>query len=189
MQDCSCSIFTNLSQREVELSAVLSLNSTRIRELAQIYLSVFTNLWHICWGQICANPFFLPVIMTVLCKSNESDVRRDFARTLANFRWMTRNFAEIFAKFRVYVSEISVERDFTGAKICGCESSEKRNFADKSLWCKQTESNANTQACIALNRYTVGSLHSIASIAGIVHHSALCDKFANEFRSTSDFIA
>ena len=148
MQDCGCSIFTNPSQRGVELSAVLSLNSTRIWELSQIYLSVFTNLWHICRGQICANPFFLPAIITLLCKSNESEVRRissyvlsiarfaeisprNFPRTLANFRWMTRNFAEIFAKFRVYVSEISVERNFTGAKIRACESSEKRNFADK----------------------------------------------------------
>ena len=31
--------------------------------------------------------------------------------------------------------------------------------------------------CIALNRFTVGSLRSIASIAGIVHHRAGCDKF------------
>ena len=147
MQDCGCSIFTNPSQRGVELSAVLSLNSTRIWELSQTYLSVFTNLWHICPGQICANPFFLPAIITLLCKSNESEVRRisscvlskarfaeisprNFPRTLANFR-MTRNFAEIFAKFRVYVSEISVERNFTGAKIRACENSEKRNFADK----------------------------------------------------------
>lgn len=44
---------------------------------------------------------------------------------------MTRNFAEIFAKFLVYLTEISVERNFTGAKIRACESSEKRNFADK----------------------------------------------------------
>ena len=85
---------------------------------------------------------------------------------------MTRNFAEIFAKFRVYVSEISQERKFA------CENSEKRNFADKVY--DTTESNANTQACIALNRYTVGSLRSIASIAGIVYHSALCDKFDND---------
>ena len=56
------------------------------------------------------------------------------------------------------------------------ENSRLRNFAD-------TVYDANrlililTQACIALNRYTVGLLRSIASIAGIIHHSALCAKF------------
>ena len=43
---------------------------------------------------------------------------------------MTQNFAEIFSKFRVHLSEISVERNFTGAKIRACEISGKRNFAD-----------------------------------------------------------
>ena len=56
------------------------------------------------------------------------------------------------------------------------ENSRLRNFAD-------TVYDANrlililTQACVALNRYTVGSLRSIASIAGMIHHSALCAKF------------
>ena len=33
-------------------------------------------------------------------------------------------------KFRVYVSEISVKRNFAGAKIRACEISGKKNFAD-----------------------------------------------------------
>ena len=47
-----------------------------------------------------------------------------------SFLWMTRNFADIFAKFRVYVSEISVSRNFAGAKIHACQISRKRNLAD-----------------------------------------------------------
>ena len=98
------------------------------------------------------------------------NVRRFFA---TKFR---RNIRELLlneTKFRGDLFEISClrKRKFAPA------SSGKRNFADTVYSANmQTESNANTQACIALNRYTVGSLCSIASIAGIVHHSALCGK-------------
>ena len=71
---------------------------------------------------------------------------------------MTQNFAEIFSKFRVHLSQISVKRNFTGAKIRACEISGKRKFAD-------TAYNANrlnlirtlkpALECIALNHYTV----------------------------------
>ena len=71
--------------------------------------------------------------------------QRNFARTPANFRWMTRNFAEIFSKFRVYVSEISVTRKFQESEISLIQ-----------FIMQTAESNANTQACIALNHYTVG---------------------------------
>ena len=76
------------------------------------------------------------------------------------------------------------ERNFGLTKFCRSGNSRLRNFGNTkfrwySLWCKQTDSNANTQPCIALNRYTVGSVHSIASIAGIIHQSNICDKFHN----------
>ena len=98
------------------------------------------------------------------------NVRRILA---TKFRRNTRELLLNETKFRGDLFEISClrKRKFAPA------SSGKRNFADTVYNANmQTESNANTQACIAFNRYTVGSLCSIASIAGIVHHSALCGK-------------
>ena len=122
MQDCGCSIFTNPSQRGVELSAVLSLNSTRIWELSQIYLSVFTNLWHICRGQICVNPLFLPAISTLLCKSNESEVRRISSYVLSKVR---RNFA---TKFPTNTRELSLNDTKFRGDLCEISCLRKRNF-------------------------------------------------------------
>ena len=53
-------------------------------------------------------------------------IRRNFA---TNFRRVKRNFAVIFAKFRIHWSEISFCRNFVGAKIRNCEISTKRKFA------------------------------------------------------------
>ena len=119
--------------------------------------------------------------ITVLCKRNESEVRQISSFVLAEcsrifamkFRRNTREPLLNETKFRWDLFEISCLRKRKFAPV----SSGKRNFADTVYNANmQTESNANTQACIALNRYTVGLLCSIASIAGIVHHSALCGK-------------
>ena len=111
--------------------------------------------------------------ITVLCKRNESEVRQISSFVLAEcsrifamkFRRNTRELLLNETKFRWDLFEISCLRKGKFAP----SSSGKRNFADTVYNANmQTESNANTQACIALNRYTVGSLCSIASIAGIV---------------------
>lgn len=131
MQDCVCSIFTNPSQRVGELSALVSLNSTRIRELAQIYLSLITNLWHIC---PCANPFFFPVIITVLCKSIESEVRRISSffslQSSPKFRTNTRELSLNDTKLRGDLCEISClpNRNFGWTKFHRRENSRLRKF-------------------------------------------------------------
>ena len=78
----------------------------------------------------------------------------------------------MWAKFRF--NKILQERKFALAKFREHEIS-LIQFMVQTDWLY----NANTQPCIALNRYTVGSVHSIASIAGIIHQSNICDKFHN----------
>ena len=89
------------------------------------------------------------IFIIIMCKSNESEVRR-----ISSFV-LTHELSLNDTKFRGYLCEISClrKRNFDLTKFRRSENSRLPNFATTkfrwyNLWYKETESNANTQACI-----------------------------------------